>query len=197
MKALNLALLMLLLVSGAAAQEPSKLSDAPGTMLVKNSWRRQVRNPALDEDPLTVNEDEAELERARKETTRRNVSRVKGNQEPLPLPNNAPRREMSPPFVEYIYEATISNTGEKTIRKLIWEYVLFDPKTEVQVGQHRFTNEVNIRPGKSANLVGRTKFPPAGVVDAKKAGNSSPGQYSEQIVIYRIEYKDGPAWERH
>jgi hypothetical protein len=197
MKALNLLLMMFLLAGIAAAQTPSSLMDAPGVVVTKNSWRKEVRNPALDEDPLDVSQDQADLERARKETIIENAERAKANQPPLRIPTSTTSKDTPGRIsTEYIYNATVNNTGQKTIRKLTWEYVLFDPKTQHQVGHHRFENEVNIRPGKTASLVGRTKFPPASIVDAKKAGEEAPGQYSEQVVIYRIEFKDGPAWER-
>jgi hypothetical protein len=197
MKALNLLLMMFLLAGIAAAQAPTSPPDAPGVIVMKNHWRREVRNPALDEDPLSVAQDQSDLERARKETMQENVDRAKANQPPLRIPTSATRRDTPGRIsTEYVYVATISNTGAKTIRKLIWEFVLFDPKTQREVGHHRFTNEVNLRPGTTANLVGRSQFPPASIVDATKAGEESPGQYSQQVVIYRIEYKNGPVWER-
>ena len=197
MKALNLLLMMFLLAGIAAAQTPSSSPDAPGVVVLKKSWRREVRNPALEEDPLQVNQEQADLERVRKETILENAKREKANQELLRIPANETHRD--PPgrlAIEYLYNASFSNTGTSTISKLVWEYVLIDPKTQHTVGHHRFTNEVNIHPGKTANLYGRSTFPPATIVDAKKAGEESPGQYVEQVVIYRVEYKNGPAWER-
>ena len=38
-------------------------------------------------------------------------------------------------------------------------------------------------------------FLPIGTVDAKKAGKASRDQYSEQVVIRRIEYADGSVWQ--
>jgi hypothetical protein len=197
MKALKLLFMIFLLAGIAAAQAPSNPPDAPGLIVTKKSWRREVRNPVLEEDPLLDDQDQSDLERARKEAIPKSANRAKANQELLSIPASSTHRD--PPgrlAVEYLYNATFSNTGTKTITKLVWEYLLTDPKTRSRVGHHRFTNVANIHPGKSANLFGRSTFPPASVVDARKAGDESTGQYTEQIVIYRIEYKDGPAWER-
>ena len=199
MKTLYLVLVVLLLAVAAAAQVPSSPPDAPGVAVIKTSWRRQVHNPALDEDPFHASREQAELERARKATIKENDVRADLGQERLPLPSRAgaPRAESGGPTIRYVYEAKISNTGDKAIRKLVWEYALLDPATGRDVGQHRFTSEVSIRPGKSKTLVGHSASPAARVVDASKAGKETQrGQYTERVVIHRIEYDDGSAWER-
>ncbi|HEX8707928.1 MAG TPA: hypothetical protein VF723_06660 [Pyrinomonadaceae bacterium] len=197
MRILRATLVVFLLVGGCAAQASQALTDAPGVTVVKSSWRREVRNPALDEDPLRVGQEQAELERARHEVIQQNIIRAQRNLELLPLPVAASSRRASAPlYVEYVYEATISNTGPKTIRALTWEQVLFDPLNGNQVGQRRFTSELRLRPGKSRNLVEHSLSPPTHIVDATKAGKGDKGQYAERVVIYRIEYEDGSVWER-
>jgi hypothetical protein len=107
-------------------------------------------------------------------------------------------REARPgrPTVEYIYRAKVNNTGSKAIRKMVWEYVFFDPATQKEVGRRRYENKVNIRPGKSSNVIARSLTPPTGTIDANQVGKQPKDQYSEQIVIQRIEYADGSVWLR-
>lgn len=198
MKALNLMLLMLLLAGAAAAQESSDTPDAPGVAVLKISWRREVRNPALDVDPMQINRDQAELARTQQEIRNQNVVREKANQTLIPPTTNVPQRVLAQgPTVSYIYEAEITNTGTKPIRGLVWNYILLDSENGSEVGHHQFTSEVSIRPGQSMHLTGRSKSYPSSIVSAAaRSSNSSPNQKFERVVIDRIKYKDGSTWER-
>jgi hypothetical protein len=201
MKVLNLILLLILLACCAAAQTPSNSSDAPGVTVIKNKWSKAAeRNLKLEQDPLRVNQEQAERERALKDALYENNIRVNAKLEPIRLPMNAgvPNTASGRSRVEgtYIYEIKISNTGPKIIREVIWEYVFTDPDTGRTVGRHQFTNKVNLRPGKKETLVGRSVFTPDTIVDVSQSGVKSAEQYSERVVIKRIKYMDGSVWER-
>ncbi len=203
MKILNSLLLLLLLAVGVSAQAVSNGADAPGVAVLEKNWRREVRNPMLEEDPMRANIEQEELERAMKQNQRTNAIRASMGLPPVPPPSRVPSardddRAPAPSslIVLYVYRAKVSNTGSKAIRKLVWEYVFFDPSTQKEVGRRRHENKVNIRPGKSTNLVARSVSPPTGVIDAAQAGKKSRNQYAEQIVIQRIEYADGAVWQR-
>lgn len=205
MKALNLVLLasLLTLLTGvAAAQVSSNPPDAPDVTVAENSWRKEVRNPALDDPSFRAIPEPGAAERsttdAIRETTRNPDGRVKVKQGPNPASTRADtlRNDSDRLITEYIYKVKINNTGMKTIRELVWEYVLVDPDTRREVGHHQFTSDVNIQPGKTKNLSGSSRFPPASIVDAKNVRDDSPGQYSERVVIHRITYEDGSVWKR-
>jgi len=199
MKSLKLVLSVILLAgSSAAVQTSTSPTDAPGVTVSKSSWRRVVRNPALDEDPFQASREQVALERARKETMRTNDVRQDLGLERLPMPSRAgvARLPSGAPSPEYIYEVKISNTGAKTIRSLVWNFIVLEPQTGREVGQHRFTSLVGLRAGKSKSLTARSAAPPAGVVDASSAGKQVREQYSERVVIERIEYEDNTVWER-
>jgi len=224
----NLLLLALLLAGTAAAQALSNQvpTDTPTVTVTKYSWRQEIFIPALYDDPMQINQDRDELERDQKATSKANADRVRQGQAPLPLPtkkiaSNTPvgstpmgtplgdepvgnknlpaKEEPGLSSVHYIYELKINNTGVKTIRLIVWEYSLFDPDTHLELGRHRFSNSVNIRAGKTANLVGRSKTPPARIVQATKPDKDDKelrGKYAERVTIQRIEYDDGTIWER-
>jgi hypothetical protein len=225
MKVLHLLLPGLLLVGTASAQVPSKPDpvDAPTVTVTQINWRREVFIPALYDDPMRINQDRDDLERDQKATARENANRVKMGETPIPPltkkiasntpvgstpmgvplgdepagnPNLPAQSDPGASSVHYLYEAKIKNTGVKTIRTIVWEYSLFDPDTEVEVGRHRFTGNITVRSGKTVNLTGRSKKPPAGVVEVTKSGNGLQRKYHERVVIQRIEYDDGTFWQR-
>jgi hypothetical protein len=225
MKVLHLLLPALLLVGTASAQVPSKPDtvDAPTVTVTQISWRQEVFVPALYDDPMRINQDRDDLERDQKATAKANVQRAAMGETPIPLPtkkiaSNTPvgSTPMGTPIgdepagnrnlpaqsdpgassVHYLYEAKIKNTGVKTIRAIVWEYYLFDPDNEVEVGRHRFTGNITVRPSKTVNLVGRSKKPPTGVVEVTKSSKGLQTKYHERVLIQRVEYDDGTFWQR-
>ncbi len=207
MKTLGLILLSLLACAPAAAQSPAGPAPAPeahGVSVVRASWRKQVFNPALLEDPLSASDATAQLLREKKEITRENNERAKSGMRLRPMPTRAPGEpatgpsELPPsdPRVSYVYEVKVVNTGTKKISSLVWEYVLFDPATEREVGRHAFESKAGIPAGKTKSLTGLSTTPPATVVDVKQTDKEWPGQFSERVEIQRVVYDDGTVWER-
>ena len=197
MKVLTLLLFVFFLAADISAQPSSSLPDAPGVEVGKISWQKDVFVPALFEDPLRPNQERADLVRDQKATIRENVIRTQGGQPPLPLPTAKPADANSErSSTSYRYTAKIKNTGEKTIRNIDWQYLFFDPETGVEVGQHRYRTNVKVRPGKNADLVGRSTTPPVGVVTVTKTSDGLRSKYSERVVIHSIEYTDGTIWNR-
>ena len=199
MKLLNLLLLGLLLAGATLAQSASAPSDPPGVTVTRFSWHKDIYVPALFDDPMTPNQEQADLKREQKAIKKANTARVAGGQTPLPMPTReiaSSRRDIpAGPSVNYLYEAKVKNAGEKTIKMIVWEYLLFDPETEVQVGRHQFIDTSRIRPGKTGNLIGYSATPPTSILLAKKAGKESEHKYTERVVINRIEYDDGSFWQ--
>ncbi|HEX8148729.1 MAG TPA: hypothetical protein VF591_16220 [Pyrinomonadaceae bacterium] len=218
MKTFGTFLLLLLLGAPAAAQSepapagangPAPAASAPethGISVIKTNWQKRFYNPALDEDPLRGANDAIQLERARREAQRVNAIRQQ---------QGLGRRRMPTQTVEgvlggaesvnrdfYVYEVKVLNTGTKKIKSLAWDYVLFDPATQREVGRHSFETKTGIDRGKGKTLVGWSENPPAGIVDArkpeggKKPDKESHAQFTERVDIQRVVYEDGAAWER-
>jgi hypothetical protein len=89
----------------------------------------------------------------------------------------------------------VSNRGEKPISAVSWDYAVVDVENNVEVGRRSFKNVVNIKPGKSASLVRRSRNPPSSVVRVSKSGEAR-SQYVERVIIDRVEYVDGTFWQR-
>ena len=201
MKTLGLVLTALLLTGSAAAQTAAPEPETHGVSVVKARWQKRFYNPALDEDPLRAANDARELERERKETQRKNAILAQQGRNQLPIPAQPVYGSSGIPPNEardyYLYEVKLSNTGTKKIRSLVWAYVLFDDKTQQEVGNHAFESKVSLGAGKSKSLTVFSTTPPASVVDvSKSAKETTPGQYTESVKIHRVEYEDGTVWER-
>lgn len=200
MKLVNLVLLGLLSAGAISAQTPANPSDPSGITVVKHSWQKEVFVPALFDDPMSPNQEQVNLRRQQRLIKRANTARIGSGQSPLPQPTrdiNIVNREIPEgPSINYIYEAKIRNESAKTIKLIIWEYLVFDPHSLDLVGRHAFYDDSRIRPGKAVSLVGYTSSPPNMILRADKIGKGPVDKYQERVIITRVEFEDGTFWQR-
>jgi hypothetical protein len=171
-------------------------SNPPDVTVLQNKWRIEKYNPALDKDPMAPNKQRQAEELEQKANARDDENRARQG-EPA-LPPSVRQRESETVAgrlkVMYVYEVKVKNTGRKEIRTLTWEYVFFEPGTTQEVGRLQSVSEVSMKPGTTKQLVVHTSASPTGTIDASKAGKKPSEQYSEQVVIRKIEYADGSVW---
>lgn len=182
----------------ASAQAVSDESGTANVKVIEKKWRIDLRNPALDKDPVEAMNERDSAERQRKATERTNeILAERGMPAPTTQVPDSVRETGSRGIkATYIYELKLTNTSAKAIRLLTWEYVFFEPGTEVEVGRRRFVSKMNLGTGKTKNVVERSGLPPVSAVNARQAGKKPREQYSEQIVIQSVEYNDGSIWQR-
>ena len=195
MKVPGLLLLILLLSFDVSAQTSASQQEPPDLTVTKKNWRREIYHPALTSDPFRSNDEQAELQRAQKDNGVRNAVRVREGGTPLPTTRSSRPIESEPdgPSTRFIYRVTVKNVGKKTITGLAWDYLFYDLDKVELVGEHSFRQRVKIRPGKSVELIGQSRFPPTRVLDAARAQQRV--ELSEEISIRLIEYEDGTAWQ--
>ena len=180
MNSLVLLLLVLTLPVTVFAQSPQAQSYAPDLTITKHSWRKETTyQPTLTADPMRANDDQAALNRARRDNSSSNKVRVQEGTRPeqTTVPNTKPKPADPGGQERYVYRVTVKNSSPKTITNVVWSY-----------GQVPFETRVKIGAGKSTELVGKSTKLPTFVIDAANA--------SEEVVIRRIEYEDGSSWER-
>lgn len=192
----SMIVLFLFAVCGSAQSVPNK-SAGPGVAVLEQKWRIDVRNPALEKDPVQAMNDREREERKRKDTEKMNETLSERGMpaKTTVVPGAAGDTGANSIKALYVYEVKLRNTGKKQIRELSWDYVFFEPGTETELGRRRFVSKVNISPGKIRNVVERAATPPTGTIDASRAGKKPQDQYSERIVIQKVEFTDGSVWQ--
>ena len=151
---------------------------------------------------MDISTDAAQLLKERREISRINAARERGGRSSLPSPTEPSiktvKRSQGPTLATniYLYQIRVSNDGTKKIRSIAWDYVLFDRTTLREMGRNQFESKVSLGVGKSKDLFGSSKMPPATVVDVSKSDKVERGQYAEAVEIQRVVYDDGTVWER-
>jgi len=106
-----------------------------------------------------------------------------------PMPSYSPPRK---PY--YQYRARVLNARDKTIRRVVWDYVFIDPTNRQEVGRHRFYNEIKIKSGKQNTLEGHSPSPPTHVISAAAIEKNAKKPYEEVAEVKCIAYDDGTFW---
>ncbi len=140
--------------------------DPSGLGIVKKAWKatRVVPpNSVLLEDPFEAIEES--------NRTFNRPAAVPGSKEKadrsvphLPETTESPKRaeRTLKTTMSYSYELRVRNHNDKTIRRVMWDYVFLDPETKGEVGRHRINSKVNIQPGGVQTMTSKLISPPTG-----------------------------------
>lgn len=105
--------------------------------------------------------------------------------------------EDSPAFVErrgpfFLYTLEIQNAGGKPIKAIRWNYIIFDSKTNEELGTHEFESFEKVGPNKAKSLTAKSRLSPTRVVPIQITDKSAT---IERVVIRCVIYEDGTLWQ--
>jgi hypothetical protein len=96
----------------------------------------------------------------------------------------------------FTYEVKFRNTDPRQTLTIFWEYQFKDTLAPEKTSRHRFACPVKIKPDKEKVIEVFSTLSPGGVINVKNLGKGSNKQFDESVVIDRIEFEDGSAWQR-
>ena len=191
-------LVLLLLTASSIAQENSASSGPPDIVVLEKSWSKKSSASSHDSNPLGPNEaliSQTHMERAA----------IRQRDDSLPnQPTEArmpiPRPRPIPPPVSavttYVYKMKVKNNGAKTIKSVDWEYQFLDPQTQEVMGYRRIKSEAKLGPGETRVLEKRFTRQPTILVNVNTLGKKYQDQFTERLIIHRIQYSDGSVWRK-
>ena len=204
MKLLAASFLILISALVASAQTPHNSQDPPDVTVVKFSWDKErigwqrdpFSPPVESNDEMRIRaRDEKRIEEAKKSGSSVDVNRAERDAR-ADAAIAARMRQKAPPGYAYRYKVTLRNSGAKTLKAVDWDYIFFEPGTEVEIGRHQFGSEEKIRPGKSGELERMILAPPTQTISADALSKGKGPLFDERVVLMRIEYSDGTVWQR-
>jgi hypothetical protein len=188
----------------AQSQASSPVTSEPSqAVVVKHSWSKERINWEGDPfgGPVETFDD-----MRRRMVDQRRVDRARGSgniaeaakvEREMRSEQIIKARPPAPARYGFLYCASVKNTGEKTIKLIDWDYVIFNTDTHAEMGRLEFTTEQKIGPGKSKELNAMSRKPPAPTVSIYALGKNERQGLEGQVEIVRIEYTDKTVWQRH
>lgn len=187
----------ILFASFINAQEVTDASNPPSVTVLEKHWEKRV---PPEKDYLRRNEEVMEQTRKEKNVIERREQALPNQptEEKLPVPQPKPlvRSEQLERGTLYIYTIKVRNNSTKTITRLYWEYQFIDPDTNQLMGTRKVFSELTLEPGKTHEIKAYSRTQPAKIVNVKKLDRKYKDQFSERVIIHRIHYNDGTAWQR-
>lgn len=102
-----------------------------------------------------------------------------------------------PPRYAFDYKLTVVNAGSKAIKEIEWDYGFTDAATGEELGRREFTSVEKVGAGKRKELSVMISSPPTRRISAYTLGRNEREGLLEQVIIVRILYDDGTAWQAH
>ncbi len=97
----------------------------------------------------------------------------------------------------FTYKVKVQNLSAKTIKNLYWEYQIIESARPENLARRQFFCATQIKANEQKGLeVFSLISPTTNVISAKTLGGDSKKPFEENVVINRIEYKDGSIWQR-
>ena len=188
----------MLLLTGTMAQEGSKSLDPPNVTVVEKKWSKGFLPGARDSNPLGPSDDYQRQLRAEKAYLERRHDRLPNQPTeegiPIPAPRSLPASSKSREI--YAYQLKVQNNGAKRINLVDWEYQFLDPNTGQLMGSRRIPSKVKIKPGEAQVIEVKLFQQPTGIVNADQLDKKYRDQFTERVIIHRLQYSDGSTWER-
>ena len=188
----------ILLFTCTMAQQVSTSLDPPGVTVVEKKWYRNLPPSGRNTNPFTLHEDYERRVNAEKASINRNDLPPPGPtaQDKTPIPALKPKIIGPSRYTNYVYQIKVQNNGAKRIKLVDWEYQFLDTKTGELMGSRRIPSKTRISPGQTQVLKVRQLQQPTAVVNADQLDKEYRDQFTERVIIHRIEYSDGTTWER-
>jgi hypothetical protein len=100
--------------------------------------------------------------------------------------------EETRPVDKYRYRLELKNRGAKVIKWIFFDYQISDASDPDSPSHRQFACAAKIKPDDTRALEAFSNLPPRRTVNAANV-NAKP---VEKLIITRIEYADGAAWQR-
>jgi hypothetical protein len=186
-------LLTLLLTMIVTAQDSGGKSDPIDLTVLDHSWRKELSSQQVSSNPRRPpNEDRIGQTPLERDMLRQRAREFPNQTMQTPVPTSPSTPGGGRDF--YVYKITVKNNGAKLIKEVDWEFRFLHPDTQQELANVRVSSKVNLSPGKTKVIKSRTVQQPIGVAD--QLDKKYRVQFMEEVVIHRIVYSDGSAWQR-
>lgn len=205
----TLLLLPLLLAFDSTPQAPPTTNEVCPVAVVVFKWNRSRQEPKTPDPGATGPATPvAEIQAQNKPSAKRNRANDPAgardpNQDSIDTRSSEMEKAVQesrapkPKVVDgFAYQVKVHNPTSKVVEVVFWEYQFFDTSTPANLTRRQFVCDVNVKPDKDKELLAFGLLGPSDVVTVQSLANSPGSVARENVVINRIEFKDGSYWQR-
>lgn len=199
-----LLLLPLLLMTGAAGQDPPKDEEAVPVSVTSFRWMRD-RKPAENAASAVVSPAPAVTTATKNFEKQKRVNAPAGDRDPTLDTLDSRSAEIDrivqesrepQPVDGFTYQVKLQNGSGKIIQTIFWEYQFRETASPANVTRRQFLCTGKINPDKGRDLQVFSLSGPSDVVSVKSLSKRPADQFKEGVVINRVEFTDGTFWQR-
>jgi len=162
----------------------ASVEDLKAVIVVAHSWRFEVRNQAMGQDPLR----EAKLQEERGLAQARSVDNPSPHRPAILTDAPVGSSSKSNISAGYVYVIKVKNASKDIIAGIELDYVFTDKNTRQERARLKLSSSSSIGVGKSRTLTFRSISPPTGTIEAETSGAKSKDLYLESVVIQGVRY---------
>lgn len=191
MRALVVLISILFAGVGARGQTSVAPQGSPDLQILKYNWTKERLN--WEKDPFRATVENFGDMRDRVSTERRTGTALEQRQGRDQKADKT--RPTAPPRYVFNYKLSVQNAGPKAIKEIDWDYIFRDAVTGEELGRREFTSVEKIGPGKRKELSIVVTSPPTQRISFDRLGKREHDGLVEQVIVVRILYDDGTAWQ--
>jgi hypothetical protein len=162
----------------APAQNPPKYETPPGVTVGKHRWQTVANGPGVDSSFKAESDSPGGA----------NLSDPNSSS-----PDSGSPQRNSPSFM---YSVEIKNDGNKSIKAVLWDYLITDSKTGEELGRHQFANVERIGRNAAKTLTVRSRVSPTQVVTVQASPSADKSAGIERVIFTCVVYDDETLWSQ-
>ena len=169
-------ILLFFLTLTALGQTPSNYQTPPGITVGKHKWQRVGAAPSIDSS-------------FKAESDSPSGGTLSDSDGASPEALAAQRGGPS-----FTYSVEIKNDGDKSIKAVLWDYLITDSKTGEELGRHQFANVEKIGRNAVKTLTVRSRVSPTQVVTVQGSPSADKSDVADRVIFRCVLYDDGTLW---
>lgn len=199
-----LLLLPLLLMPGPAPQNPASNEDASPVLVTSFKWVRD-RKPIENAFSALTTPAPAMIAANKNFEKQKRINALPGERDPnadtldgrsAEIDRIVQESRQAQPVDGFTYLVKVQNGSGKLIQTIFWEYQFRETASPANVTRRQFLCSARINADKGKDLQAFSLSGPSDVVNVKSLAKASADQFTEGVVINRVEYSDGSFWQR-
>jgi hypothetical protein len=170
-------LLILVLTLAFWGQDATRNDSPPGVTIVKYKWQRIGVGPTVDATFKAEND-----------------SPTGGSSDTNVPPQASGLRDRESPF--FLYSLELRNDTSKSIRAILWDYLIIDSKANEELGRHEFVSFEKVGRGGARTITVRSRLLPSRLVTVEDSPPTTTLTVVERVVLKCVVFDDGSVWQQ-